>query len=1038
MELNTNESQTSPSAHSELKEQVAKGQVVVVVGAGVSIAATGGQEASSWIGFLRQGVVFARDRNRRLPANWAELVEAQIEMGTGGYPPALVTAAEMVTDALGGSEGSEFRTWLRDTFEKRLVVSDSSVPEAVRDLGVLITTTNYDDVLAKTTGLPSVSWNEPEAIRRAIRGDQEAVIHLHGHWSKPESVVLGSTSYQRLVSSEPAQAIQRALGTISSFVFIGAGAGTEDPNFIQLRGWLQTTFSDSEVRHYRLCLEHEVADLSKESEDLVLVPYGTSHNDLAPFLATLRPPLSTSPHPTPNNLSAVEKAREDLIDAVRSSAVIGEHLTGLDGCAVSEIIVPPVLLPVTHEQYANSQQLEVDERPKRLDPSIEASTGGCVLVCADESTGLTTALQWLALQASSAKEDVAPLVIDFRQLGNGHRPLEKAIRRQLAACGALADRQDPLPPCVVALDNVATRPAKILHRAMAELAELSPGGSFLGCREGTEGELTEAIGDPAPRIVYLGRLAKRDIRGLVALVEPTRSDDLAETIANLASTEQLKRTPLTIALLISVLLSGESIASLTSHTAVLDAYVSLLLGRGDPHDDARFRLDAIERSDILSTIAEQMVRLDVGSLSEADSLTLLERYFDEVGWSEDPMDVLANLIARRVVLKRGGKVMFAQNSFLYLFAAKRGMTDQGFRELLYTRPLYYAPIIQDYAALTRNDPELLREIGKLLTAESAAAILPGSPFSGTPPHGVRSLTEVVDGLAEPSDDDRSQSSAGPGGGEDWLESLADEDPGLPFPQEELSTLPPLVQAIVRLQLVSSVLRDSELVRDPELKRELLIKTLAEWGGFVELLAADEHYQRFMEVLTERILEQADATPARRKEIEDIIKRDSPFFAAAGGIASTLSSRKLVRTLDSCFDDPGFLQDPRPMVMGATLSLLLQEPGWADHVVKAADGHADTDVVRHGLMKISMLAHRYQALTASDERALARALAKQLVRETDVSGSSEVKRAEETVRSKLRRNRMLQGHKRLAPGETVLTELPPGNDAEDGSDQGDAS
>ena len=46
----------SATLRDELAEAIARGQVVIVVGAGVSIAATGGEPVAGWGGLLEDGV----------------------------------------------------------------------------------------------------------------------------------------------------------------------------------------------------------------------------------------------------------------------------------------------------------------------------------------------------------------------------------------------------------------------------------------------------------------------------------------------------------------------------------------------------------------------------------------------------------------------------------------------------------------------------------------------------------------------------------------------------------------------------------------------------------------------------------------------------------------------------------------------------------------------------------------------------------------------------------------------------------------------
>jgi SIR2-like domain len=97
-----------------------------------------------------------------------------------------------------------------------------------------------------------------------LRGDHEAILHLHGHWQDPASVVLGIRSYEAVLTDSHAEAMRKALAATRTLVFVGCGAGLADPNFTALRGWLTEVFVSSPYRHYRLCLEEERVDLWDE------------------------------------------------------------------------------------------------------------------------------------------------------------------------------------------------------------------------------------------------------------------------------------------------------------------------------------------------------------------------------------------------------------------------------------------------------------------------------------------------------------------------------------------------------------------------------------------------------------------------------------------------------------------------------------------------------------------------------------------------------------------------------------------------------
>jgi tetratricopeptide (TPR) repeat protein len=277
----------------DLRAQIEAGQVLVIAGAGVSVAATAGgapgsNRVVSWKGLLADGIERCLQvGSPPAAAGWAERLRADLESTDLDD---LLSVAERVAGRLGAPNGGEYRRWLRDT-AGALRASNPSVPRALAELGLTIATTNYDGLLEEVTGRPPVTWRDGSRMERVVRGDEAGILHLHGHWQYPRSVVLGIRSYEKVLGDAPAQAMLRAVRAVRTLLFVGCGAGLEDPNFAALLAWSRSVFAGSEYRHFRLCLEREVPALRAlhaPAERLFPVPYGGQHGDLAPFLRALR------------------------------------------------------------------------------------------------------------------------------------------------------------------------------------------------------------------------------------------------------------------------------------------------------------------------------------------------------------------------------------------------------------------------------------------------------------------------------------------------------------------------------------------------------------------------------------------------------------------------------------------------------------------------------------------------------------------------------------------------------------------------------
>jgi len=270
----------------DLREQIGRGQAAVVAGAGVTVAASGSARLAGWLGLLESALVWCEENVPGLSEAWPDLVRGLLDIGDVS---SLLSAAELLTEKLGGREGGEYRRWLRQTVGS-LPLVDQSVPEAILGLCVPVATTNYDRLIEGSSGWGSVTWRDGAGIQRVLRGDEGPVVHLHGFCDEPQSVVLWVCSYQQVLGAGAAKALQRAMASMRSLVFVGVGDGANDPNFGALRQWLARTFPGTEYRHFRLCLESKVkAQAAKHGRDERIVPiaYGREYGELAGFLRSL-------------------------------------------------------------------------------------------------------------------------------------------------------------------------------------------------------------------------------------------------------------------------------------------------------------------------------------------------------------------------------------------------------------------------------------------------------------------------------------------------------------------------------------------------------------------------------------------------------------------------------------------------------------------------------------------------------------------------------------------------------------------------------
>jgi len=275
----------------DLRTQINGGKVVVIIGAGVSIDATASNPVASWNGLLNSGVDRCVEVAQPLAKDWAQ--RARADISSGDLDDLLATAGK-VSAKLGAPDGGEYRRWLRETVGS-LHPQKRETIEALQALDLVLATTNYDSLIEEVTGLEPVTWTDGARVERVVRGDEKGVLHLHGHWMKPESVILDARSYERILGDAHAQTMLRALQATTTLLFVGCGDGLSDPNFGALLRWTGKVFAQSEYRRFRLARDSELEDLRRQhppEQRLFPVSYGKNHGDLLPYLRGLRPSRS--------------------------------------------------------------------------------------------------------------------------------------------------------------------------------------------------------------------------------------------------------------------------------------------------------------------------------------------------------------------------------------------------------------------------------------------------------------------------------------------------------------------------------------------------------------------------------------------------------------------------------------------------------------------------------------------------------------------------------------------------------------------------
>lgn len=293
-----------------------KGQLIAVIGTGVSIGLTNGK-IPSWTGLIKNGLQYSLTKGRiteKQKNNWQNQIESS-------DIDDLLSAAEFIGRKLGAPADPLYGRWLQENFQSSEPINER-LSQAIQTLSssqIPICTLNYDPLLEKVTGLPSIKISEKAKATAWMRRECQAILHLHGHWENPESCILGIRDYESTQTDDVRDLFQRNLATFNHLIFIGCGETLADPNFSALISWLKLKLPAMTPQHIALTREDEMATRNADpawAGFVEPVNYGEKHVDLAEFIIanfSIKAPKPKKPKPTPQTNQVIENYRKFLI-----------------------------------------------------------------------------------------------------------------------------------------------------------------------------------------------------------------------------------------------------------------------------------------------------------------------------------------------------------------------------------------------------------------------------------------------------------------------------------------------------------------------------------------------------------------------------------------------------------------------------------------------------------------------------------------------------------------------------------------------------
>jgi SIR2-like domain len=238
-------------AITQLKQAANNGQLIAIIGTGMSVALTCGKiPALSWKGLIEDGFSYGLTKGR-ITAAQSTIWKNQLNSDDLDD---VLGAAEFMGRKLDAPNGDLYARWLKQVFEN-VEPNNRDLERAVRALqalGIPLCTLNYDSLLERVTTLQSIELSDRPKVTAWMRREYPGILHLHGSWESPASCILGIRDYATTISDDFRDLIQRALGSFSRLLFIGCGDTFADPNFSALIKWLRAIMKTSAPEHYAL------------------------------------------------------------------------------------------------------------------------------------------------------------------------------------------------------------------------------------------------------------------------------------------------------------------------------------------------------------------------------------------------------------------------------------------------------------------------------------------------------------------------------------------------------------------------------------------------------------------------------------------------------------------------------------------------------------------------------------------------------------------------------------------------------------------
>ncbi len=621
-----------------------------------------------------------------------------------------------------------------------------------------------------------------------------------------------------------------------------------------------------------------------------------------------------------------------IAEAAQELRVVPDNMTASNRIAtVDDVLVEPRFLKVPYSEAQAAATIDAGISDQEMNPLDALDECNVLLVSGAPQAGVSSALLWLLARGYQLDASKMPARLRARQPGLGTSKTSAALAKAAAAFGH-RQSESPDPDLLLAIDDFAIASPKKRARIVNFIAKNPQHRYIIGCGEEDWATAIASLDDAGVRYSrsFLGQFGRRQLRQLAKSITSGADTDI-DQIDRVIWKQNLPRTPFTMTAMIAVVNTRHEDSTTLNESGFLEAYVNLLLGSSELADHERLGMDFRRRVHLLGEIARAFYDCPENSMPTLEVEKLLVTYFQDKGLPFSAGGVLQSLVSRYVLVEQNAYVSFRHPALLYLFMGYWAIEDPAHKNEMLDDCHRNRAVIRHAAGLKRNDRDLLERVGDYASKviRDLAPALDASRvdellehFESTGMFDGNHLSEMLDRLPAKKTaaeiDAQSDNAVDAFGSKDMapLESpVADEA------QE-------LTEAV---ELLSDVLRHSELVNDVALKQATFEAAVTGWQVFVGIvMAEDRHEESFRDLIAELLASQLGDVSELEEDENEVFARlvlSVALVLAGSAMYGRLGSWHLSSVIEAALDNPVFTRSLSATCLTTWLHARLELKGW---------------------------------------------------------------------------------------------------------------